>query len=126
MANLETPIVSSCNHDNQESALENTHEHTHDHDLETTARVLMQPLYSPKVYEWTVNSQSTDKLFKGFDPDHGLVALPKGQPNVLPSEPFPWDSDKEVYVLSGYHSLHSLASLSRYTVLKPNSLIIII
>lgn len=60
-------------------------------------------------------------MMREFDPDQGIVALPKGQPNVLPSEAFPWDDSKEVYVLSGYHSLHSLVRLILFAGLSMSS-----
>lgn len=47
-------------------------------------------------------------MFRSFDPDKGVVALPKGARHVLPSKEFPWDKTKEVFVLSGYHNLHSV------------------
>ena len=50
-------------------------------------------------------------MFGSFDPDKGVVALPKGAPHVLPSKEFPWDKTKEVFVLSGYHSLHSVVCI---------------
>jgi len=67
------------------------------------------PLYPKSVYESAENSIATEQLINAFNPDLGLVALPKN-PNFLPSEQFPWDSSKEVYVTAGYHSLHSLVS----------------
>jgi hypothetical protein len=50
-------------------------------------------------------------MFRSFDPDNGVVALPKGQSNVLPSKESPWDETKEVYILAVYHNLHSLVRM---------------
>jgi hypothetical protein len=83
------------------------HEHEHEHKQDRTIDV---PMYPMSIYELSENPTATDKMIRAFDPDHGLVALPKGQPNILPSEQFPWDASKEVYVLSGFHSLHSLVN----------------
>ncbi|KAE9970212.1 hypothetical protein EG328_006379 [Venturia inaequalis] len=82
--------------------------HQANHFCRESGQTVSQLLYPPKLYEWTTTSEATDRMMREFDPDQGIVALPKGQPNVLPSEAFPWDDSKEVYVLSGYHSLHSL------------------
>lgn len=76
-----------------------------------------QLLYPPSQYEWNVNQNASDHLIGSFDPDRGFVALPKGQPNMLPSEQFPWDESKEVFVLSGFHSLHSLVGLTTFNYL---------
>jgi len=60
-----------------------------------------------------LTSDVIDRQIGSFDPDKGVIALPQGQPNVLPSKAFPWDSTKEVFVLSSFHSLHSLVRVPR-------------
>lgn len=71
--------------------------------------IVYRPVYPKQQYAYTaLGSEVTDQMFKSFDPDKGVIALPKGLSNVLPSKEFPWDSSKEVFVLSSYHSLHSL------------------
>ena len=54
------------------------------------------------------NLTQTDEAWQSLDTSGGFVALEKGQQNLLPSEPFPWDSSKEVYLLNGFHGLHCL------------------
>ncbi|KAF2763638.1 hypothetical protein EJ03DRAFT_332572 [Teratosphaeria nubilosa] len=76
-----------------------------------SVRTVHRPLYPPESYEFTLTSHVIDKQIGAFDTDKGVVALPKDQPNVLRSKEFPWNSNKEVYVLSSYHSLHSLKLL---------------
>ncbi|KAF3389726.1 hypothetical protein DPV78_011736 [Talaromyces pinophilus] len=58
--------------------------------------IAIRSVYPREQYEFTgLGSQVTDDMFRSFDPDKGVVALPKGQPNVLPSKEFPWDETKE-------------------------------
>ncbi|RDI86255.1 hypothetical protein Vi05172_g3669 [Venturia inaequalis] len=92
--------------------------HQANHFCRESGQTVSQLLYPPKLYEWTTTSEATDRMMREFDPDQGIVALPKGQPNVLPSEAFPWDDSKEVYVLSGYHSLHSLVRLILFAAIR--------
>ncbi|RMZ73144.1 cytochrome p450 [Pyrenophora seminiperda CCB06] len=74
--------------------------------------IVYRPLYPKEQYAYTnLGSQVANEMFRSFDPDKGVVALPKGAPHVLPSKEFPWDKTKEVFVLSGYHSLHSVKVL---------------
>jgi hypothetical protein len=74
--------------------------------------IVYRPLYPKEQYAYTdMGSQVTDEIFRAFDPDKGVVALSKGAPHVLPSKEFPWDKTKEVFVLSGYHSLHSVVCI---------------
>lgn len=75
--------------------------------------IVYRPLYPKEQYAYTgLGSQVADEMFRSFDPDKGVVALPKGAPHVLPSLEFPWDKTKEVFVLSGYHSLHSVVCIA--------------
>ena len=62
--------------------------------------------------DWCSNNNArTDELWKGFAPNVGMVAIDNGvgrNMDLYSTEPFPWDSSKEVYMLEGYHSLHCL------------------
>jgi hypothetical protein len=74
--------------------------------------IVYRPLYPKEQYAYTdLGSRVADEMFRSFDPDKGVVAFPRGAPHVLPSKEFPWDKTKEVFVLSGYHSLHSVVCI---------------
>ncbi|KAI9172798.1 Phenylalanine aminomutase (L-beta-phenylalanine forming) [Paramyrothecium foliicola] len=63
------------------------------------------------------NLTAATKLWEELSGDPGVVALEKqfidetGLPRALP---FPWDGNKEVYLLQGFHNLHCLRTLFRY------------
>ena len=57
------------------------------------------------------NTTRADELWNSLAPNVGMVAVENGISKDMDSystEPFPWDSDKGVYMLEGYHSLHCL------------------
>ncbi|EFR05191.1 hypothetical protein MGYG_08205 [Nannizzia gypsea CBS 118893] len=64
------------------------------------------------------NASDVAHLWEELSGDPGVVALPqkyvseKGLPHAMR---FPWDNDKGVYLLQGYHNLHCLRTLFRYT-----------
>jgi hypothetical protein len=65
-------------------------------------------VYPKEQYAFTgAGAEVTEHMFNSFDPNRGLVALPK-DPTILPSKEFPWDTTREVFILSSYYSLHSL------------------
>ena len=55
------------------------------------------------------NLSVTDSLWSSIDTAKGMVALSKS-PALHPTETFPWDKSKGVYMLNGYHGLHCLVS----------------
>lgn len=69
--------------------------------------------YGPKE---ATNHSYADELWESIDIDAGVVALPHGwaaQHNLAPSQPFPWDKSKGVYVINSFHTLHCLKNLHR-------------
>jgi len=54
-------------------------------------------------------SQRIDSLWEAIDFDPGMVALDSKYVTKMglpQSMPFPWDTDKQLYLLDGYHNLH--------------------
>ncbi|KAI0015521.1 hypothetical protein F4780DRAFT_786689 [Xylariomycetidae sp. FL0641] len=67
----------------------------------------------------TDNLSTATRLWEELSGDPGVVALPsayvkeKSLPHALR---FPWDTDKGVYLLQGFHNLHCLRTLFRYVM----------
>lgn len=62
--------------------------------------------------EWSSeNTTQTDNLWKALAPNVGMVAIDNDfsrNLDLYATIPFPWDHDKGIYMLEGYHSLHCL------------------
>ena len=58
------------------------------------------------------NLTLADEMFKTLSADEGVIALPiewakeKGLP--ISTGLFPWDKNKRMYVVNGYHSIHCI------------------
>ena len=64
------------------------------------------------------NATQADELWKTLTPDIGMVAVDNvfsENMNLYATEPFPWDQNKKIYMLEGYHSLHCLVSICSAT-----------
>lgn len=54
-----------------------------------------------------------DRKWGDLRVDDGIIALPKSyamEKGLRPSEQFPWDSSKDIYLVNGYHGIHCLVS----------------
>ena len=65
-----------------------------------------KPLYPPTLYDDALVLQTVENVIDAYDPGNSIAALPRE--GLLPSQPFPWDTSKDVYAYHGYHSLHSV------------------
>ena len=66
--------------------------------------------YGPTEVE---NHRLADERWEAIDIDPGIVAVPLGwaeEHNLAESQPFPWDPDKRLYVISAFHTIHCLVS----------------
>ena len=69
------------------------------------------PLPIDTEYTLTKNETRQDELWEDINRVNGLVALDKDwarQKDLPESYQFPWDENKAVYYLSGFHYLHCL------------------
>ena len=71
-----------------------------------SVKTVDRSVYPERMYNKSLVHQTVHDVIANYNPDDGIVALP--QDGLLPSEPFPWDSKKAVYVYHGHHSLHSV------------------
>ncbi|PLB51571.1 hypothetical protein P170DRAFT_506552 [Aspergillus steynii IBT 23096] len=63
------------------------------------------------------NLSSVAHLWESLSGDPGVVALPQAfvsETHLPRAMRFPWDHDKGVYLLQGFHNLHCLRTLFRY------------
>lgn len=59
------------------------------------------------------NEKEVNKLWESMSIDKGIIAISieEAAANNLPkSQPFPWDQDKGIYLVNGFHNLHCLVS----------------
>ncbi|KAF2126394.1 hypothetical protein P153DRAFT_359398 [Dothidotthia symphoricarpi CBS 119687] len=70
-----------------------------------------KPLYPPTLYDDVLVLQTVENVIDAYDPGNSIAALPRE--GLLPSQPFPWDTSKDVYAYHGYHSLHSVQVIYR-------------
>jgi hypothetical protein len=57
------------------------------------------------------NTTLADTLWHSINIDHGVVALPDSfaaSHNLRKAQRFPWDTEKGIYILHGFHNLHCL------------------
>ncbi|KAF2188340.1 hypothetical protein K469DRAFT_661066 [Zopfia rhizophila CBS 207.26] len=67
----------------------------------------------------TGNYSEQDLLWGELRADSGIIALTKSyaaEHGLHRGSPFPWDSEKEIYLINGFHSIHCLSQL--YLALK--------
>ncbi|KAK2879393.1 hypothetical protein FQN49_000911 [Arthroderma sp. PD_2] len=63
------------------------------------------------------NASDVAHLWEELSGDPGVVALPQkfvAEKSLPHAMRFPWDTDKGVYLLQGFHNLHCLRTLFRY------------
>ncbi|KAF2660945.1 hypothetical protein K491DRAFT_588140, partial [Lophiostoma macrostomum CBS 122681] len=85
---------------------------------------IKSPFAVPSAFGNYGNLTFADELWKSMHTETGMVALPKSS-QLHPTETFPWDSTKGVYMLNGYHGLHCLKliykSLRQYQLSVPQT-----
>lgn len=72
-------------------------------------------------FEWTTDYASTNLTFSGelwesINFDKGMVALPNGWTDSMQlprAQAFPWDHEKGLYILNGFHVIHCLVRFAR-------------
>ncbi|MCJ1380089.1 hypothetical protein MMC17_003192 [Xylographa soralifera] len=68
--------------------------------------------YGPSVTNHTL----LDLRWEAIDINPGVVAIPSAwatQHNLSPTQPFPWDPSKGVYLITAFHTLHCLKNIHR-------------
>ncbi|KAJ3471963.1 hypothetical protein NLG97_g11409 [Lecanicillium saksenae] len=81
------------------------------------------PIYHDTKYTGD-NITEVRALWEEYSGDPGVVALTESyvQENKLPHAlRFPWDEDKGVYLLQGFHDLHCLVRAAQHLLLRRNS-----
>ena len=76
------------------------------------ARTVPSSFYQDDVYT-SHNRTIANAAWDGVKIDLGLVALSDAfveEHALLPSQRFPWDASKGIYVINAYHNLHCLVS----------------
>jgi hypothetical protein len=75
-------------------------------------RELTLPYYEETPYG-SKNETFVRKLWHDIDVDLTVIALTDDyaiKKGLVPQERFPWDPEKGIYILHGYHNLHCLVS----------------
>lgn len=60
-----------------------------------------------------------DRTWGELRVDDGIIALPKSyamEKGLQPSDGFPWDSSKDIYLVNGYHGIHCLVSFLDFII----------
>jgi hypothetical protein len=73
---------------------------------------LMLPWKDDTKYN-TGNYTEQDLLWGKLRADSGVIALTKSyaaEHGLRSGSPFPWDSEKEIYLINGFHSIHCVVS----------------
>ncbi len=82
------------------------------------------PWYKDSIYTDS-DPKVADKAWEDINIDMGSVALDHqyvSTMNLPTAQPFPWDDDKGIYLLAGFHDMHCLVNTRQPTPSQPLSL----